>query len=275
MPLSRVDYDRIASGYDRRYAHSSTPGVAAALQALAGSVGAVRILEVGCGTGHWLEGLESVSRDLYGLDLSAAMLDQARRRRGPAHLVRGRAGQLPFCSGCYDLVYCVNALHHFDEPRAFVHEAWRLLRPGGVLAVVGMDPRLAQDRWYIYDYFSGTYETDLARFPSWKAVRDWMIGAGFGCVAWQPVEEIHETKAGRAVLDDLFLEKDATSQLILLSEEAYRAGLRCIEATLAAAEAVGEAVTFATDLTLAMTSGRRLAGIMPVGPTGDSFAELA
>jgi ubiquinone/menaquinone biosynthesis C-methylase UbiE len=258
MPSPRVDYDCIASGYDLRFARGDTPGVAAALQSLASNLGAERILEVGCGTGRWLEDLRAFSLDLYGLDLSVGMLQQARQRRGLVHLVRGRAGQLPFSGNRYDLVYCVNALHHFDEPRAFVHEAWRLLHPGGALAIVGMDPRLAQDHWYVYDYFPGTYETDLARFPSWDTVRDWMVAAGFGQVAWQPVEEIHDTRVGRAVLDDPFLEKDATSQLSLLSEEAYRAGLGRIESTLATTEAAGEAVTFAADLTLAIISGRRV-----------------
>lgn len=261
----KVDYDRIAAGYDRRFARGDTPGVSVALQALAEDLGAARILEVGCGTGRWLEGLRPVSSDLYGLDLSAGMLRQARQRRGPLHLVRGRAGRLPFARAGYDLVYCVNAIHHFDEPRTFVHEAWRLLRPGGALAVVGMDPRWEQDSWYVYEYFPGTYEADLARFPSWNTVHAWMVEAGFARVDWRPVEEIHDQKVGRAVLDDPFLEKDATSQLSLLSGEAYRAGLRRIKARLAAAEAAGEAVSFAADLTLAMISGRRL-GVDVPGP---------
>ncbi len=278
MSRPRVDYDRISSSYDRRFADSGTPGVGAALQVLAGVLGAERILEVGCGTGHWLAGLGSVhlppaglglsqsrlsssrptSPCLYGLDLSAGMLGQARQRQRPLHLVRGRAGRLPFPDACFDLVYCVNALHHFDAPLAFVHEAWRLLRPEGALAIVGADPRTRQDRWYVYDYFPGTYEADLDRFPSWDTVWDWMAGAGFDHVAWQPVEAIHDTKMGRPVLDDPFLQKDAVSQLSLLSDEAYRAGLRRIEAALAAAEAAGECLAFATDITVAMVSGRRV-----------------
>lgn len=262
MPHPRVDYDRIAPGYDRRFAGGGTPGVAAALKTLAEELGAERILEVGCGTGHWLDGLRSISsgRDgpcLYGLDLSAGMLGQARRRRGPLHLVRGRAGLLSFPGARFDLVYCVNAIHHFEQPRAFVQEAWRLLRPGGKLAIVGNDPRRDPDRWYVYEYFAGTYETDLARFPSWDTVREWMAEAGFRRLAWQPVEEIHDPKVGRAVLSDPFLEKDSTSQLALLSDEAYATGLRRIEAALAAAEAAGETLTFAAHLTVGMISGRR------------------
>jgi len=136
-----------------------------------------------------------------------------------------------------------------------VHEARRLLRPGGWLAVTGSNPRTAQDGWYVYDYFAGTYETDLARFPAWDEVRGWLAEAGFSRIRSQTVEEIHDPKMGRAVLEDPFLHKDATSQLTLLSDEAYAEGLERIRQALAAAEAAGETLTFRADLTMTMVSG--------------------
>jgi ubiquinone/menaquinone biosynthesis C-methylase UbiE len=267
MAEQRVDYDRIASGYNRRFEANGTPGVAVALQSLArtlageheGDSRALSVLEVGCGTGHWLAGLEGGHR-LWGLDLSAGMLHQARQRPVALHLVRGRAGRLPFATGSFDLVYCVNALHHFEDRAGFVVEARRLLRAGGALAVVGLDPRRARQSWYVYDYFPGTYEADLARFPSWGTVADWMIAAGLGPLAWRRVEEIHDTKQGRAVLRDPFLQKDATSQLTLLDDEAYAAGLRRIQSALVAAERAGQTLSFATDLTLDMLVGRLAPG---------------
>ena len=256
MTRAQVDYDRIAASYDRRFAHGGLTGPASALSELIRDMGAERILEVGCGTGHWLESLEGTSGELYGLDLSAAMLGKARQRGRGFHLTRGRAGQLPFPDDSFDLVFCANAIHHFQQQRRFVTEAQRLLRSGGALAVVGMDPRSDLGHWYIYDYFEGTYETDLVRFPSWGTVLEWMAAAGFEQVQWQLVEQILDNKLGCAVLDDPFLQKDACSQLALLTNEAYAAGLRRIEAAIQAAEARGEALTFPTDLFLAMLVGR-------------------
>jgi len=267
----RVDYDRIAPGYNRRFAANDTRGVAVALRSLVRELAGERardreplsILEVGCGTGHWLAGLEGGHR-LCGLDLSAGMLRQARQRPVSLDLVRGRAGRLPFAGGTFDLVYCVNAIHHFDDRSGFVAEARRLLRAGGALAVAGMDPRRARASWYVYDYFPGTYEADLARFPSWGTVADWMIAAGFARLSWQTVETIYDAKAGRAVLRDPFLGKDATSQLTLLDDEVYAAGLERIERALAAAEEAGQTLTFPTDLMLDMLVGR-LGGSAPGG----------
>jgi len=156
----------------------------------------------------------------------------------------------------FDLVFCVNAFHHFDPPRVFVSEARRLLRPGGALAIIGMDPHRGRDRWYLYDYFAGTYATDLDRFPSGGTVLDWMVAAGFARVEWCLAEHIVHQHVGRAVLRDPILQKHGTSQLALLTDEAYAAGLGRIETALAEAEAAGKTLVFPVDISLTMVTGR-------------------
>jgi SAM-dependent methyltransferase len=184
------------------------------------------------------------------------MLAGARGREARLHLVRGRASQLPFRVDFFDLVYCVNALHHFRRQRAFVSQARRLLRSGGALAVVGMDPHGRREHYYIYRYFDGVYETDLARFPSRDTITDWMKAAGFEQMESRPAERIVDPKVGRDVLDDPFLHKDATSQLALLSDVAYAAGLDRILVAVDAAEAAGEPLLFPVDLPIFMLVGR-------------------
>lgn len=256
MTRKRVDYDRIAATYDRRFRRDGMSGTADALLAVARELDARRILEVGCGTGRWLADLRPITQQLYGLDLAAGMLAKARERERRLHLVRGRADHLAFPAASFDLVYCVNAIHHFDEQRAFVFEARRLLRPDGALAVVGMAPHFCQDQYYLYQYFEGVYETDLARFPSWGTVLDWMAAAGFERVTWELVVRIYDPKIGRAVLEDPFLDKDATSQLTLLTDEAYAAGLQRIQMAIEAAEAIGEQLIFPVDIPIGMLVGR-------------------
>jgi SAM-dependent methyltransferase len=196
-----------------------------------------------------------VTSQLYGLDLSRGMLKQAQRKGRQLYLIQGRAGQLPFPPATFDLIYCVNALHHFEAQRDFVFEARRLLRFGGALAVVGMDPRGRQDRYYIYRYFEGTYRTDLERFPSWGTVLDWMALAGFERVSWRLVERILDDKVGATVLADPFLEKDATSQLALLPDEVYAQGLQRIRAALRKAETAEQSLVFPVDIPVGMVVG--------------------
>jgi ubiquinone/menaquinone biosynthesis C-methylase UbiE len=254
MMSKHVDYDRIAPSYNQRYGENERSGTAAALISLVHDIQAERALEVGCGTGHWLAELKAHVSEVYGLDLSTGMLHHARATH-PTGLVRGRGGLLGLARDSLDLVYCVNAIHHFDRPRAFVAEAQRLLRPGGVLAVIGMDPRAAQE-WYVFQYFDGVYEMDLDRFPSWGTVVDWMVASGFSDISCRVVDRYTDPKFGRAVLDDPFLKKDSCSQLALLSDDAYARGLRRIEAALDEAEAAGVELVFQVDTELEMVTGR-------------------
>jgi len=131
-----------------------------------------------------------------------------------------------------------------------------LLQPGGALAIIGMDPHAGRDRWYLYDYFTGTYETDLRRFSSGGTVLDWMVVAGFARVEWRVVEHIVGQHVGRAVLQDPILQKHGTSQLALLTDEAYAAGMSRIKAALGGAEATGRTLVFPVDISLTMVTGR-------------------
>jgi SAM-dependent methyltransferase len=257
MTQCRVDYDEIAPGYNHRFVLDRSPLRVKALRSLCQRLRAHRILEVGCGTAYWLAQLDVGSPEFHGLDASAGMLQQAQRRGAPTNLVRGYARDLAYESNSFDLVFCVNALHHFEQPRSFIHEASRILRAGGVLAILGSDPHGQRGSWYVYDYFEGAYQRDLERFPSWDNVCVWMADAGFDRVALEGVERIYDPKHGRRVLEDPFLQKNACSQLALLTDEAYEAGLRRIEAALDAAEAAGEDLVFRTDLSIAMLTGHK------------------
>jgi len=239
-----VNYDAIASTYNRRFAEQRRSGTLQALEKLIRALVAERVLEVGCGTGHWLAGLSNPACQVVGLDFSAGMLAQAQQQEGALDFVQGRAEQLPFPAGSFNLVYCVNAIHHFQQQSDFIWQARRMLKPGGALAVLGMDPHHRRNDWYVYEYFDGTFETDMARFPSWGQVLDWMLAAGFEGMQLRLAEEIDDPKYGPAVLEDPFLAKNSCSQLALLSDQAYEQGLYRIRQTLAEAEAQDKRLAF-------------------------------
>lgn len=254
----RVDYDDLAGTYHRRYQASPMPGVQTALRELATTASVV--VEAGCGTGFWLELLRDLSHKRLGVDRSLGMLRQAQTRRVPAGLVQGDAVQLPLGSESCDLLFCVNALHHFGDQQRFVETAFRLLRPGGRLAIFGSGPPASRSTWYVYRYFPGTYETDQKRFPAWEQVAGWMISAGFSGLERRLVERIDDSKTGRDVLQDPFLDKKACSQLALLSQETYDEGINRIEADLRQAESRGNQLIFQSQqeiyLLLALKPGK-------------------
>lgn len=256
VPVKKaVDYNKVASTYNRRFAEDNQKGIESTLISLARECKAKNILEAGCGTGHWLGKLVETGSQILGLDLSFGMLSQAAvLTQFP--LIQGRAENLPLRSDSFDLVYCVNAIHHFDRPQDFIYGAKRLLHSGGGLAIIGMEPPRKRDDWFIYQYFEGTYETDLKRYPSLETIQNWMAIAGLSQIKWRVVERISNSLVGQAIFDYPFLRKDSTSQLILLTDEMYDAGLRRIHQALEKAEAQQITIRFPVEISISMVSGR-------------------
>jgi ubiquinone/menaquinone biosynthesis C-methylase UbiE len=244
-----TDYERVArSGdYNRRYDGTRYRDVAAVLSAFVAD--ARRVLEVGCGTGHWVEFLGSV-----GVDPSRGMLTRAQVRVPHATLVQARGEALPFAVGSFDRVVIVNALHHFSDPGHALREIRRVLSGGG-MTVIGLDPSTGRDRWSLYDFFQGTRDRDRARYPSVQAIRTWMERAGFLRVETRIAETMEETMDARAALAKGALAKETTSQLSELSDEAYGAGIAAIERSASEAESRGEVLLFHNRLELHATTG--------------------
>lgn len=247
-----VDYDRLAAHFDERYRHLTYPGILAKLRGLIDRPG-LDALEVGCGTGHWLDALSDLGTKLVGVDPSSAMLGRARTNARGASLVCARAEQLPFSCNSVDLIFCVNAFHHFSDPKKFLCDAKCLLRKTGRLAIFGLDPHVPEMNWYLYDYFPGLREIDLQRFVPHGQIARAGLEAGFQDVVTTPVERIQTTYYGQEVLSDPFLDRASTSQLQLISDEAYTLGKRAIISRLEGGNETKVDVRFVIDLTLCAT----------------------
>lgn len=253
---SRVNYDDVADGYNRRFDASPMEKIGAALKNLVEEGTAKIILEAGCGTGHWLEQLSGAGRLVLGVDPSMGMLREARKGGAAVCVQRGMAENLPFASGSVDLVYVVNALHHIEDRKGFIVEAARVLREDGVLAVIGSDPHDPGYRWYVHDWFDGVLEFDLERFPAWDELRVWMDSAGFKDICFSNLDVIKENHRGRQVFESPFIEKESVSQLALLSEQEYQAGLKAMLDTVQQAEGNGEVINFPVVMPVQMVAGR-------------------
>lgn len=253
----RVDYDSIAPTFDRRYERNEYAGVEQVLLQFARKEPGLRILEVGCGTGHWLEVLHAEGLHVTGLDPSAGMLAQARARLPGRDLVRGQAEHLPWGDQSFDRLFCINAIHHFVDKAAFLTEAKRILRPGGILLTIGLDPHTGTDQFHIYDYFPQSAEIDRQRYPSSSMLHDWMRSAGFEDPTTREVEHWIMRLPAREALEQGRLDKTSTSQLSVLTDEAYEQGLQRIKEDIRRAEAKGLTLFLMTDLRLFGTSASR------------------
>jgi ubiquinone/menaquinone biosynthesis C-methylase UbiE len=249
-----VDYDTVAAAYSRRYEQHAYAGVR---DTLTGFVGAntpalPRVLEVGCGTGHWLQELGNRGITAAGADVSAAMLQEARVAAPGAWLVRARAETLPWRAASFDRLVCVNALHHFADHRAFFMEARHVLGRGGGILIVSLDPHDGLDDWWIYDYFPGAKTADCARYLSSGSIRAMMKTAGFERCATREAERLTSTLTIAEARRRGLLERSWTSQLMVISDDQYREGrARLLEVDIESARAT----LLQTDLRLYATVG--------------------
>jgi SAM-dependent methyltransferase len=105
--------------------------------ALLGDVRGLDVLELGCGTAYWSAWLQRMGARPIGLDLTPAQLSTARRMQaatGQAFpLVEADAEAVPLRDGCVDLVLSEYGASIWCDPRRWVPEAARVLRPGGRL----------------------------------------------------------------------------------------------------------------------------------------------
>jgi ubiquinone/menaquinone biosynthesis C-methylase UbiE len=103
-----------------------------------------RILEVGCGPGALIQALSARATEglVVGVDLSPIMLQQAARRNaeaireGRVRLQVGSAMALPFEEASFDKALSANSLPFWPDQEAGVKEMRRVLKPGGVIAII-------------------------------------------------------------------------------------------------------------------------------------------
>jgi ubiquinone/menaquinone biosynthesis C-methylase UbiE len=146
-----------------------------------------RVLDVATGAGHTALAFAPHVAKVVASDITDQMLAEARklaaeRRLGNVKTARAEAEDLPFPDMSFDLVTCRLAAHHFGNPRAFVAEAYRVLMPGGVLAVVDNISPDAE----IFLGLSPVEARELARaYNEYEKLRDPSHGRCLGLGEWK------------------------------------------------------------------------------------------
>lgn len=241
-----MNYDDVAAGYARRYAlHDYADTLRFLTTRIAGRG---RVLEVGCGQGTWVDRLGEAGADMRGVDPSREML-----RRAPSsvrtRIVQAVGERLPFGDGVFDATVFINSFHHMRAADLACREAHRVLRPGGVFVSIGLDPHAGVDRWFVYDFFPETRALDRDRYPSTERRTRLLRQAGFTNVRVEVAERLRSVHAAHAARANGLLERSFTSQLTLVTDSAYAAGVARFDAFAADERAVVEA-----DLTLFATT---------------------
>lgn len=172
-----------------------------------GSAERVRVADIGCGAGTQAMLWAELGHEVFGLDVSQALVAVAAERAASAGLqIRfdvGTATSLPYPDASMDVCLLPELLEHVDDWEACVREASRVLKSGGVLYLsttnvlcpIQQEFELPFYSWYPralkrrYERLAVTSRPELvnhARYPavhwfSFYGLRDHLGGLGFTC----------------------------------------------------------------------------------------------
>jgi SAM-dependent methyltransferase len=124
--------------------------------------GALRLLDLAAGTGKLTESLLTRGT-VTAVEPDPAMLAELRARFPGVDAREGSAEAIPLADSSVDAVLVGQAWHWFDADRAFAEIA-RVLRPGGVLAVVWNGDDAHVD-WVRGMYEAGRWNSTVVRAP--------------------------------------------------------------------------------------------------------------
>jgi len=192
-------FDRVAGDWDK-LAGAFETGRARDRAALHLLPADFTVADLGCGTGYMGAALLGRVSRLVSVDLSEAMLDEARKRlsrnaRGTALAFRnGELDRLPLADGEVDACLAGMVLHHLAELDRPAEEMMRVLRPDGSAVVLELAPH--GETWMrreLGDRHLGLEPGDVIGA---------LERAGFQDLVLDPVEDRYQPRRAGAASDD-------------------------------------------------------------------------
>jgi len=149
------------------------------------------VLDVACGPGLLVCAFAKVVRHASGIDLTPAMLEQARTLQSEQGLQNiswqlGDVESLPFSDESFSIVSSRFALHHLQSPLAVLKEMRRVCAPGGRVVVADSAPRA--DKAEAFNAMERLRDPSHVRAFSVEELRQLLAEAG---LAEQPVVEFY------------------------------------------------------------------------------------
>jgi SAM-dependent methyltransferase len=169
-PLGERNYEQFADRY-AKYAkvkpHNALYERPATLSLLP-DVAGLRVLDAGCGPGHYAEELLRRDAEVVAVDVTPAMVELARQRVGDRATVMLANLEQPLDfaeDASFDLVLCPLTLDYVEDWAPLFAEFFRVLRPGGVLVYSHGHPMT--DYWLVRSkYLPDSHYPQRERFSS-------------------------------------------------------------------------------------------------------------
>lgn len=153
-----------------------------------------RVLELGCGTGLFTQELAKTKNQIYAIDISSSLIQQAKKRvkAKNVHFKLDNAYNTNFKNTFFDYIVGSSILHHLDIDRA-VKEIFRLLKPGGQFIFTEpnlLNPQIALERSSPFMRRLFNNSPDETAFIKWS-IKNKLLKIGFTHVQVKPFDFLH------------------------------------------------------------------------------------
>ena len=110
------------------------------------------ILDVGCGSGHFLKVTIEMGWSAHGTEIASSALEQLSRLG--IHSFCGKLESANYSAEFFDVVYCSEVIEHLTDPTTLLCEIARVMRPGGLLYLTtpnfnSLSRRLLGSKWRV------------------------------------------------------------------------------------------------------------------------------
>jgi ubiquinone/menaquinone biosynthesis C-methylase UbiE/biotin operon repressor len=161
-------FDQLAGRFGREYVPGrSWKGIAEALLKL---LPPFVIADLGAGEGTLSQLMAQRAKRVIAIDNSEKMVEfgsELARTHGIANLEYrlGELEEVPIESGAVDLAFLSQALHHARHPERAIGEAWRILKPGGRIAILDLNRHHFEEARELYaDLWLGFTELEIEQY---------------------------------------------------------------------------------------------------------------
>lgn len=207
--FEHAGWESIPERYNESFADLTTQAIGPLLGA-ADARGGVRLLDVATGPGYVAGAAAQRGATVMGVDFSAAMVAQARRRYPTLEFREGDAEALALPDGSFDAVVMNFGLLHLGRPEQALAEGQRVLRSGGRIAfTVWATPEKALGFGIVLRAIQthGTMNVPLPpgppffRFSEPRECRRVLLEAGFVTPAVTRVEQVWRLRSPDALFE--------------------------------------------------------------------------
>lgn len=153
LKQNRISYDKMSGEFSSSRAHFWEELVFLGEHATPG----MKVLDIGCGNGRFYDVIKDREINYTGVDSSAGLLSEAKKRHPEIEFIEGDATKLPFPDSTFDIAYSFAVIHHIPSRKLrelFIKEAARVLHSGNTFIIT---------TWYLWQpqYFLKLLMTGL------------------------------------------------------------------------------------------------------------------